>query len=185
MDTVQVVNNYMQSGDMGIFQFWQGLTNFFIVLFAGMMWWNARAHLKNATAMKELEKTNLKIAIWPEIKEIINAVDKYTLHICEWNLNNTQALQDIFDYMNVMQFAHYYFQEDDELLTHLKQLITIGGDIRVLYLQPKPKIDSVEHSKWIAKIEKQTKSLLDKSKVIRELLQNRTNLAISSKVAMN
>ena len=137
----------------------------------------AVAMLCNARATKKLEETNQKIAIWPEIKEIIVAIEEYTSNVNE--VNKLDTFPDLFTNINVVQYAPYFSREGRDLLPHLKDLGTIGKKLQLSFRSwslPIKNGSDDEKEKREAEIKRMSKSLEKESNKIKEILRNLNNL---------
>lgn len=163
------------------FALWiQTITTIVIAFFAYKMWKNAEANLKNAAAMRKLEEANYRITLWPEIKALNMTIDKYTLNAGTGNLNDPKSHQYIDDYLSAVYFAPYFFQEGDELRNQISQLRDYGLTLRVKYLELPLEKGSDEGKKWASEIGEMTHLLYAKANEIKELLQKRFNMSITS-----
>ena len=190
MDSVYVVNDYLQSGDIGIFQILQGISSFVIAFFAIMMWWNARAqlkvaekmkrnaeaHLKNATAMRELEETNVKIEVWPYIKKMIDETLQFVDKVAVSNVEGD--FDCINQYIIKMRFMRYFISEDDELYEELISLIRDGNDMKLHFLEREKTSNSIRENELNTILIKERGKILKTINTIGKMFEVRFSVKI-------
>lgn len=189
MDSVYVVNNYLQSGDSGIFKdilyFIPLILTAALVYFAWRMKGlteasgrNAEAILKNAAAMKELEKTNHKIAMWPEVKKLIQATDEFI-----WEVSETfdeDAVLRTREYSKKIRFIHYFIGEKDEIFKSIQNLVLISHNLNRYHSLQKTEDNEEEKQQIREKFNAELKLFYKKAHEISSSFLRRFGLNISN-----
>lgn len=103
-------------------------------------------------------------------------INEYTHYVLDLKPNDSDSDHIFRDYLTVIYFVQYIFQEGDELLDHLVMLNEIGNTLWVLLTSERlSKIKAVD-----SEIHKNKKLFRDTSNEIQILLQKRYNLAIGT-----
>ena len=156
----------------------QTVSTIVIAFFAYRMWGNAEANLKNAAAMKELEETSIKIAMWPEIKQFIAATNKFVYDIIGRKI--TESYQLHVDYITELQLARFYFQNDDVLFKPLMKLVKIGKNITSLWHGLNESTDSPKRIETERELRKYELLMESESEKFYKILRDRYNFSTST-----